>query len=160
MSSTSEDTPAPRRAISRVAVPLGILALCAWTYWMSTQFERVPPILKRGMQPSDFPQMVIILIAALAVWLLLKDRSEAPARLSKPVQMTIGLLFGFLLLSTIDLFLGLGLFAVSLAALWGERRVWALGLVAVVAPLAVFFLFDGIFDVRFPRGLITNFWYG
>ncbi len=150
----------PKGGFAQFAVPLGILVFCAWAFWLSTQFERVPPILKRGMQPSDFPQLVIGLIVLLSVWLLFKDRDEAPARLSRLVQSTIGLLIGFLLIAEIDLFLGLGLFAVSLAALWGERRVWALVLVGIIAPLAVFFLFNGIFEVRFPRGILTNLWYG
>ena len=159
MQSAPDSTDNPRRDISRYAIPLGIIAFCAWAYWLSTQFERVPPILKRGMQPSDFPQLVIGLIIMLSVWLLFRDNSKAPERLTKMVQMTMGLLIGFVLIAEIDLFLGLGLFAASLAALWGERRVWAILLVSLVAPVAVFFLFDGIFEVRFPRGLLTNFWY-
>ena len=71
----------------------------------------------------------------------------------------MGLLIGFMLIAEIDLFLGLGLFALALTLLWGERRAWVLLLVGVIAPLAVFFLFDGIFEVRFPRGILTIFWY-
>ena len=145
--------------MTRYAVPCGIIAFCLVAFWFSTQFDRVPPILLRGMQPSDFPQLVLGLIIFLAIWLLIRDRSEAPDRLSKTVQMTMGLLIGFMLVAEIDLFLGLALFAGSLAALWGERRPWAIILVGLVAPLAVFFLFDGIFEVRFPRGLLTNLWY-
>lgn len=149
-----------RRDISRYSIPLGIIAFCAWAYWLSTQFERVPPILKRGMQPEDFPQLVIGLIIMLSTWLIFRDDSKAPERLSKMVQMTMGLLVGFLLISEIDLFLGLGLFAASLTALWGDRRIWAIVLVGLVAPIIVFFLFDGVFEVRFPRGILTNLWYG
>ncbi|SHK41283.1 Tripartite tricarboxylate transporter TctB family protein [Shimia gijangensis] len=160
MQDAPDTTDKSRRDISRYAVPLGIIAFCVWAYWLSTQFERVPPILKRGMQPSDFPQLVIGLIIMLSVWLLFRDESEAPERLTKMVQMTMGLLIGFLLISQVDLFLALGLFAASLTALWGERRVLAIVLVGLIAPIAVFFLFDGIFEVRFPRGLLTNLWYG
>jgi putative tricarboxylic transport membrane protein len=160
MQDAPDTTDKPRRDISRYAVPLGIIAFCVWAYWLSTQFERVPPILKRGMQPSDFPQLVMGLIIMLSVWLLFRDKSEAPERMTKMVQMTMGLLIGFLLISQVDLFLALGLFAASLTALWGERRAWALVLVGLIAPIAVFFLFDGIFEVRFPRGLLTNLWYG
>lgn len=149
-----------RRDISRYSISLGIIAFCAWAYWLSTQFERVPPILKRGMQPEDFPQLVIGLIIMLSTWLIFRDDSKAPERLSKMVQMTMGLLVGFLLISEIDLFLGLGLFAASLTALWGDRRIWAIVLVGLVAPIIVFFLFDGVFEVRFPRGILTNLWYG
>ena len=148
-----------KRGFAHYAIPLGILVFCAWAFWLSTQFERVPPILKRGMQPSDFPQLVIGLIVLLTVWLLFRDRDEIPARLSRLVQATIGLLIGFMLIAEVALFLGLGLFAASLAALWGERRIWALALVGIIAPLTVFFLFDGIFEVRFPRGVLTNLWY-
>jgi hypothetical protein len=35
-----------------------------------------------------------------------------------------------------------------------------LGLVAIVSPALVFFLFDMVFRIRFPRGLLTNLWYG
>ena len=160
MQSEPEKTEATRRDISRIAVPLGIIAFCAWAFWLSTQFDRVPPILKRGMQPSDFPQLVIGLIVVLSVFLLFRDTSKAPERLTKMVQMTMGLLIGFVLIAEIDLFLGLGLFAASLTVLWGERRLWAILLVGIAAPIVIFFLFDGIFEVRFPRGLLTNFWYG
>lgn len=149
----------PARGFSRIVVPLGIITFCVWAFWLSTQFERVPPILKRGMQPSDFPQLVLGLIVFLAVWLLFRDRGAAPSRLSRMAQATMGLLIGFMLIAEIDLFLGLGLFALALTLLWGERRAWVLLLVGAIAPLAVFFLFDGIFEVRFPRGILTNFWY-
>ena len=29
-----------------------------------------------------------------------------------------------------------------------------------VMPLVIFLLFDQIFEIRFPRGLLTNLWYG
>ncbi|WP_435140246.1 tripartite tricarboxylate transporter TctB family protein [Pseudopelagicola sp. nBUS_19] len=149
-----------RRIPTRFAVPIGILTFCVWAFWLSTQFERVPPILKRGIQPSDFPQLVIGLIAMLTIWLIFRDRSALPAPLSRHVQATIGLLLVFVLIAEVDLFLGLGAFAVLLAALWGERRIWALVLVGLISPTLVFFLFDSVFEVRFPRGLLTNFWYG
>jgi hypothetical protein len=63
-------------------------------------------------------------------------------------------------LAQIDIFLALGIFAAALAALWGERRMAALGLVGVVVPATIFFVFDLVFDIRFPRGLLTNIWYG
>ena len=34
------------------------------------------------------------------------------------------------------------------------------GLVAVVTPATVFFLFDLVLKIRFPRGILTNLWYG
>ena len=76
------------------------------------------------------------------------------------VHLTLGLLFGFLIIADVDFFLGLGLFATILSILWGERRAWAIIFVGFFVPLAVFFFFDILFEVRFPRGLLTNLWYG
>ncbi|MEN8896569.1 MAG: tripartite tricarboxylate transporter TctB family protein, partial [Yoonia sp.] len=66
----------------------------------------------------------------------------------------------FSLVAQVDLFLGLGVFAGALAWLWGERRLWSIGLVACISPALVFFLFDLVFRIRFPRGILTNLWYG
>lgn len=169
--------------MSRYAVPCGIIAFCLGTFWLTTQFDRVPPILLRGMQPSDFPQLVLILIIFMAGLVMLRP---GPAQLDDPetvrndasadgdaqtinpdsapvsghVWASMGLLLVFVAIAQIDLFLGLGVFAGGLSLLWGERRWWALGIVMLLAPLCVFFLFDQVFEVRFPRGLLTELWYG
>ena len=145
---------------SRWLVPLLICIFCSLTYWQTTLFETVPEILKRGTQPSDFPQMVLFLIAGLAMLILFKDSPKPIAKLEPKVLKTMGLLVGFTLLAEIDMFLGLGVFAASLSFLWGEKRVIALFLVGVLAPVIVFFFFDFIFEIRFPRGILTNIWYG
>ncbi|MEV8465370.1 tripartite tricarboxylate transporter permease [Fluviibacterium sp. DFM31] len=120
-----------RREISRSAFLLGTFAVSNWAFWLSTQFDRVPPILKRGMQPSDIPQLVIRLIIFLGIWLLFRETSLAPERLTMRVQMTTGPLIGCVLIAEIDLIPGLELFAVSLAARWGERRFWTVALWAL-----------------------------
>jgi putative tricarboxylic transport membrane protein len=137
-----------------------IIAFCLAVYWQTTLFERVPPILKRGIQPSDFPQLVLMLIIALSIFVILTDKDPAPEKLDRQVVISIGLLVVFALVAEIDFFLGLGVFATALCFQWGERRKWALLLVGIVIPLIVFFFFDSVFEVRFPRGLLTNLWYG
>ena len=52
------------------------------------------------------------------------------------------------------------IFAAALTFYWGERRPLMLATVGLVMPLAIFFLFDQVFEIRFPRGLLTNLWYG
>ncbi|QBF33479.1 tripartite tricarboxylate transporter TctB family protein [Thalassococcus sp. S3] len=155
--------------MTRVAVPIGLILFCGIAYWQTTQFDRVPPILLRGMQPSDFPQLVLLLIIGLCLLLLLQawrgpqpdpaDPEMRTAKMSASLWKTMGLFAIFAVLAPIDLFLGLAAFGLCLALVWGERRIWALALVAVVAPTLVFFLFDQVFEVRFPRGLLTNLWY-
>ncbi len=149
-----------RLFVANRVVPLVILGFCAVAYYLTTTFDRVPPILKRGIQPADFPQLVIGVIAMLALYLMVRDRTPAPSTLPSAVHLSLGLLLAFPVLATLDLFLALAVFGLLLSSLWGERRWWALTLVCLVVPLAVFLLFDIVFEIRFPRGLLTNLWYG
>ncbi|WP_299632268.1 tripartite tricarboxylate transporter TctB family protein [uncultured Roseobacter sp.] len=146
--------------MTRYAVPCGIIVFCLLAYWLSTQFDRVPPILLRGMQPADFPQMVMLLIMALAVLVVVFDKPIAHDPIPPTVWISLGLFVVFVLAAQVDLFLGLGVFAGALAWVWGERRAWAIALVAVLSPALIFLLFDQVFSIRFPRGLLTSLWYG
>ncbi|MEM9782216.1 MAG: tripartite tricarboxylate transporter TctB family protein [Pseudomonadota bacterium] len=151
---------APKSSIERGLVPVVIVAICAGAIIVSLGFDRMPPILKRGIQPADFPQLIaglIIALTALATWLDPVDVSE---RIGNQTWATFALMCVFAALIPIDLFLALGVFAVLLAALWGERRLIALLSVGIVVPAAVFLLFDFAFQIRFPRGLLTALWYG
>lgn len=146
--------------MTRYAVPCGTIVFCLIAYWLSTQFDRVPPILLRGMQPEDFPQLVLLLIMALSVLVMIFDTPVDHPSVGLNAWKSMGLFAVFALLAQIDLFLGLGVFAGALAYVWGERRLWGIGLVTVVSPAVIFFLFDQAFRIRFPRGLLTNLWYG
>jgi len=127
------------------------------------------------MQPADFPQMVLLLIVSLSVGLLYQawhsgqqeptldagaDADDHKRAMSFNVWKTMSLFLIFAAVAPVDLFLGLGVFALCLTVLWGERRFWALALVCLVSPLAIFLLFDQVFEIRFPRGILTNLWYG
>lgn len=145
--------------MARYAVPVGLILFCLAAFALTTQFDRVPPILVRGMQPEHFPQLVLVLIIVLAIAVAIFD---PVVRVKRPVSMvwlSMALFAVFALVAQIDLFLGLGVFAGVLSYAWGERRAWALALVAILCPLVVFFLFDQVFEIRFPRGLLTNIWY-
>lgn len=144
----------------RWLIPLGIVAFCIAAIELTTAFERMPPILKRGIQPSDFPQIVAGLIIALTLLSLWREPIKISEKLGRRTWGTIALVAIFPLISLIDFFLALGVFAACLAFFWGERRVVFLGLVGALVPFAVFLLFDLVFDIRFPRGLLTSIWYG
>ena len=147
-------------SLERWLVPGLLLAFCATAYWLTTTFKKMPPILKRGIQPSDFPQLLILLLVFLTVLMVWKDPIRIKDRLQNSTIGTI-LLFGvFAALTSIDFFLALGIFAAILAAFWGERRPMRLALVGLIVPAAIFFTFDMVFEIRFPRGLLTNIWYG
>ena len=146
--------------MTRYAVPGATIAFCLLAYWLTTQFDRVPPIFLRGMQPADFPQMVLLLIMAFSVLVMIFDKPIDHNPVGINVWTGIGLFGVFALLSPIDLFLALAVFAGALAWSWGERRIWGIGLVAIIGPALVFLLFDLVFRIRFPRGILTNLWYG
>ena len=146
--------------MTRYAVPCGTIVFCLVAYWLSTQFDRVPPILLRGMQPEDFPQMVLLLIMALSVLVMIFDAPADHGPVAFNVWTSLGLFAVFALVSRLDLFLALGVFAGALAWTWGERRVWGIGLVSLLSPALIFMLFDQVFRIRFPRGVLTNLWYG
>ena len=141
-------------------MPVLIIVICLIAFWLATNFDRVPPILKRGIQPSDFPQLVLGLIVILCLFDIFTNKSDAPKNLTPLTWLTIAAIAGFVLLAKLDMFFGLGVFSVTLAALWGERRVLTLACLGIVLPLTVFFLFDLVFEIRFPRGFLTSLWYG
>ena len=154
------ETPAPRARIERWLIPALIIAFCLGAFWVSTTFKKMPPILKRGIQPSDFPQLLLITIVTLTLVMMWIDPVRVKEKLQGTVLGTLLLFAVFAGLTSIDFFLALAIFAAALTFYWGERRPGVLALVGLVMPVAIFFLFDQVFEIRFPRGLLTNLWYG
>ena len=146
-----------------LAVALGVFAFCALGLYLTTTFASVPPILRRGMQPATFPQILLILLALFALLMLLEARrSRWPQLSTLPREFFLTLASGvlFVLLSAfVDFFIALAAFALSSAYVWGERRWLALLGVAVLFPALVGLLFNGLLDMRFPRGVLTNLIY-
>lgn len=137
-----------------------IIAFCLAAIWLSLSFEKMPPILKRGIQPADFPQLVCVTIILMTLYMFWRDPVIVVEKMGSKTLGTLLLMFLFVLLTQIDLFLALALFAAGLSLYWGERRLSRLCLVGLAVPVGVFFLFDQVFKIRFPRGLLTNYWYG
>lgn len=137
-----------------------ILSFCGASFWISTTFDRMPPILKRGIQPSDFPQLILILILILTVAMIWFDPIIVDERLDSKTLGSIVLLAVFGGLTFIDLFLSLGVTAALLAIFWTERRWYVVLGIGLMMPALIFLLFDQVFEIRFPRGVLTNLWYG
>ena len=146
--------------IERWLVPAAIVAFCIGAWWVTTGFDRMPPILKRGIQPSDFPQLIAGLIIFLTFLMVILDPVRVAERVSGRAWSSMALMGVFAIVTLVDFFIALAVFAVGLALLWGERRSSILAFVGLIVPVGVFFLFDLAFRIRFPRGLLTNLWYG
>ena len=149
-----------RATLESLLVSLIIIAFCVAAIWISLSFERMPPILKRGIQPADFPQIVCVSIILLTLFMMWRDPIKIIEPFGSKTLGTLLLMVLFAALCQLDLFLALALFAGALAFYWGERRLPAMILVVLVVPVFVFLLFDQVFEIRFPRGLLTNLWYG
>ena len=149
-----------RYSLESLLVSLIIIAFCLVAIWLSLSFDKMPPILKRGIQPSDFPQMVCIGIIGMTLLMMWRDPIKVAEPFGSKTLGTLLLLVVFVALFQIDFFFAIGVCSGALAFYWGERRFSYLVLVTVVVPVLVFFLFDQVFEIRFPRGVLTNLWYG
>lgn len=141
-------------------VSIIIIAFCLAAIWLSLSFEKMPPILKRGIQPADFPQIVCWTTILLTGYMLWRDPVRVIEPMGNKTMGTLLLMVVFVALVQIDLFIALAIFAALLALYWGERKIKNILLVGLAIPVGVFFLFDQVFKIRFPRGLLTNLWYG
>ncbi|WP_417729575.1 tripartite tricarboxylate transporter TctB family protein [Roseovarius sp.] len=127
----------PKSSFDRTALieSLVVMALAAVLYGVTYTFEKVPPFLAQGIQPTVFPRVILILMFGLAVIQAVKALRLTPADLAalKPpnsvppiVFLTAALLIALpILMSLIGTFPTLVIFMPALAFLWGERR-WIL----------------------------------
>lgn len=133
--------------------------------WAALQLELSPPmIVGDSLQPRVFPIFLMILNLILAVFLAFQYRNSPPKKARREtyhtwVTMALFVVFYFLTIYT-DMFIAIAVVMFAMCLLWGERRIPVAGAIALVTPITVFFLFDLVLKIRFPRGLLTNLYYG
>ena len=59
-----------------------------------------------------------------------------------------------------DFFLAIAVVMFLMCILWGEKRIPVAISTALVTPFLIFVLFDQVLMIRFPRGIILNWYYG
>ncbi len=133
--------------------------------WAALQLDVSPPmIVGDSMQPRVFPIFLMILNLLLAAFLAVQYRRNPPKRARRETYhtwCTIGLFAVFYGLTVyVDMFIAIAVVMFSMCILWGEKRISVAGAVSLVTPISMFFLFDLVLRVRFPRGLLTNWYYG
>jgi hypothetical protein len=146
-------------------VPGIIFAFCAIAAAIALQFDEAPEIvIGPAMQPRSFPIFLCSIIAILNVvliWQLIAGARMPEARQPLETWVTVLLMGVFYLITTYaDMFLALAVVIFLMCIAWGERRYWLAAMVAVLTPASIFFLFDLVLEVRFPRGILTNLYYG
>ena len=153
----------PLKVNNATFVPLIIILASLVLFYFTFQFDLVPPILNRGIQPATFPKILLVIIIGLSCIMFIsstKNKWEGKQVLPKTFWLTIVCLLVFTIIAKIlDFFLGLAVLSFLISILWGERRIAFLVFVAIVFPALVFLFFDKLLNLRFPGGILTNIYY-
>ena len=133
-----------------------ILAFCAVVVYLRTTFDEVPEMLSQGIPPTQFPRLMVAVIAILTVVMTVQSRARGEGS-RKPVPATVFITAGILLLFVAALdwlgaFAAMFLFCLGLPILWGERRYTWLAAYALLFPVGIYLLFTEVLEVRFPTG--------
>jgi putative tricarboxylic transport membrane protein len=141
-----------------------IVAGAAFLFYETTRFDQIPVGLAQNVPPELFPQLLLVLIAGMAVFLPfehIQKRREGinldttrSDRIRPITWLTGAVLFGVVLVvQWLGSVLAMVLACAALPVLWGERRLWLVALFAVLLPLAVTLLFVGLLEVNFIPGI-------
>lgn len=146
-------------------IPGIIAAFSLAVIWASLQLELSPPmIVGDSMQPRVFPIFLMVINLVLLVIFAVQLQKQRPKRVPLepyPTWGSLALLGVFYLLTVfLDMFIGIAVVMFLMCLLWGERRIYVAAAVALVTPFLIFLLFDSVLRVRFPRGILMNWYYG
>ncbi len=139
---------------------VAILIFCAIVFALTLTFDDVPSALSHGVPPTQFPRLLVGFIAALTLLMMFEGRKKPPSD-RKPVPRMVypstALLLVFVALinwvGTMVAMIGL---CIALPLLWGERRYVPILLLAALFPIAVYYLFSEVMEVRFPASVFTK----
>jgi hypothetical protein len=149
-------------------IGLGLLACCGLMYWQAG-LAPTPPFVPFG--PGFYPRVILILLAALSLWLIAESvvgrgraappRPQAGAGTVRPnyplVAGCFAVLGGYVAgLSLLGYFASTFLFVLGLSWLMGPRRgreLPKLTLVAAGTTLVTYLAFEKYLHVFLPRGL-------
>ena len=146
-------------------VPLFLAIFSFVVIAVALQLDTSPEmIVGDSMQARSFPIFLMILNLILVAVLILQfyKNQPNPIPLEKfPTWGSMILFFVFYLLTVFtDMFIGIFVVMFLMCVLWGEKRIWVALLTASITPALIFMLFDLVLKIRFPRGILTNIYYG
>ena len=146
-------------------LPISIIILSSVIIGVALNLEEAAQIIVGdGLQPRVFPIFLMtlnIFLALIMIWQFFKSPPKSSIAERFPTIGSI-LLFGlfYILASYIDLFIGIATVIFLMSRLWGNKRILSNLALAVITPLTIFLLFDLVLKIRFPRGLLTDWYYG
>lgn len=148
--------PGPRARHPDTIVAAVILVVAAAAFATTLGFDTIPESLMEGMGPERFPQLVIAVMAGLALLLLWRSRGRTAEPLPRIPPMAYATVL--LLAATVFVLPWLGIVPTMTVAmfalgwLWGERRVWLLLPVTLLFAAGVQFLFVRTLGITLPVG--------
>lgn len=149
----------------KYTIPVSLSGLWIIIIYLALQLDTSPPlIIGDSMQPRSFPiflmilNLVLTMVLARQMWTM---PAEEHASVALPTWLSIVVMILFCVTTIYaDMFLALPLAMFALALVWGERNIFMASGVALVTPYLVFMLFSEVLMVRFPRGILIDWYYG
>jgi len=166
--SDSEEQRAGERLLDPIdaLIAAGLLAVCAYLYYVTTQFDEVSFLLGENVLPEHFPRMTLWIIAGLTLiipfehrlwpqrWRRIKeDRSSEIPRIT---WATMGFLIAVVIAEPYTgTVLTILIVCFTMPILWGERRWWLIVPYALCFTAIVTILFNQVLAVYFEPGIFN-----
>ncbi len=147
-------------------IPLFLTLFSFVVIYLSLQLETSPEmIVGDSMQARSFPIFLMVINLLLVGILSLQFYKTYPKEVELEKfptwsSMLLFVIFYIIILISGDMFVAIPIIMFLMGLTWGQKKIWVSLTNAIVTPLSIFLLFDYVLQVRFPRGWLTNIYYG
>ena len=147
-------------------IPIFLTLFSFVVIYLSLQLDTSPEmIVGDSMQARSFPIFLMVINLLLVAILSLQFYKTYPKEIELEKfptwsSMLLFLIFYIIILISGDMFVAIPIVMFLMGLTWGQKKVWVSLTNAIVTPLSIFLLFDYVLQVRFPRGWLTNIYYG
>ena len=147
-------------------IPLFLTLFSFAVIYLSLQLDTSPEmIVGDSMQARSFPIFLMVINLLLVGILSLQFYKTYPKEIELEKfptwsSMLLFVIFYIIILISGDMFVAIPIIMFLMGLTWGQKKIWVSLTNAIVTPLSIFLLFDYVLQVRFPRGWLTNIYYG
>jgi hypothetical protein len=147
-------------------IPLFLTVFSFVVIFLSLQLDTSPEmIVGDSMQARSFPIFLMVINLLLIGILSLQFYKTYPKEVELEKfptwsSMLLFLVFYILIQVSGDMFVAIPVVMFLMGLTWGQKKIWISLTNAIITPISIFFLFDYVLQVRFPRGWLTNIYYG
>ena len=147
-------------------IPIFLTLFSFVVIYLSLQLDISPEmIVGDSMQARSFPIFLMVINLLLVGILSLQFYKTYPKEVELEKfptwsSMLLFLIFYIIIFISGDMFVAIPIVMFLMGLTWGQKKVWVSLTNAIVTPLSIFLLFDYVLQVRFPRGWLTNIYYG